>query len=117
VLVQDDLTGLKAGTSLTSRLLTGAKVALSADARTATLTQNGRTLRAEILAPTGAKFSASRATPPTAAENQNAGVTALTAGFTPDSPDARLAILLTPVGEHWPAALPPPALAPLDAGP
>jgi hypothetical protein len=105
VLVQDDLSGVKPGLALTSRVLTGAKVVLSADARTATLTQNGRTLRAEILAPAGAKFSAAPARPPTAAEKQNAGVTALTAEFSADAPDVRLALLLTPVGDHWPAPL------------
>ena len=117
VLVQDDVTGLKPGTPLAWRLLTGAKVALSADARTATLTQSGRTLRAEILSPVGAKFSAAPAKPPTAAERQNEGVTALVAGFTPDSADTRLAVLLTPVGDKWPAQLPIPVLAPLDAAP
>jgi len=29
------------------------------------------------------------------------------------SADARLAILLTPVGDHWPASLPAPVLTPL----
>ncbi len=112
VLVQDDVTGLKSGTSLAWRLLTDAKVKID-DARHATLTQKGRTLRAEILAPATAKFSAGPATPPTAAEKQNAGVTVLAAEFTPDTPDTRLAILLTPVGDHWPASLPAPPLAPL----
>jgi hypothetical protein len=112
VLVQDDVTGLPPGTPLAWRLLTGARVTLDDD-RHATLTHNGRTLRAEILAPAGAKFSAAPARPPTAAERQNDGVTALAAAFTPGTADARLAILLTPAGEHWPAPLPPPALAPL----
>ena len=112
VLVQDDVTGLKPGTPLTWRLVTGAKTKLD-DARHATLTQNGRTLRAEILAPAGATFSVTPARPPTAAEKQNDGITALTAAVTPDTADARLAILLTPIGDHWPAPLPTPSLAPL----
>ena len=112
VLVQDDVTGLKPGTPLAWRLLTGASVKLDDD-RHATLTQNGRTLRAEILSPAGAKFSKSAATPPSAAEKQNAGVTALTADVTPDGTDTRVAILLTPVGEHWPASSPSTALTPL----
>lgn len=112
VLVQDDLTGIKPGTALTSRLLTAAKVHLD-DNRLATLTLGGRTLRVEILAPPDAKFTASPAIPPTTAENQNKGVTALTAEFTSVAPDARLALLLTPVGDHWPAALPSPALTTL----
>ncbi len=113
VLVQDDVTGLKPGTVLTSRLLTGAKVALSADARTATLTQNGRVLRAEIIGPAEAKFSVAPAAPTTAAEKQNNGVTALSAEVTPEAVDARLAVLLTPVGDHWPASQPASALTPL----
>ena len=113
VLVQDDITGATPGTALTSRLLTAAKVTLSPDARTATLQQSGRTLRAEILAPAGAKFSAAPAKPPTATERQNEGITALTAEFSAETGDARVALLLTPVGDHWPAALPTPALSPL----
>lgn len=114
VLVQDDVDGLKPGTSLVWRMFTGAKIELSANTRTATIRQDGRTMRVEILSPPAAKFSISSATPPTSAENQNDGVTALVAEFTPDTTDARLGILLTPVGDHWPAALPPPALNPLS---
>lgn len=113
VLVQDDLTGLKAHTPLVSRLLTEATITLSADARTATLTREGRTLRAEILAPAAAKFTARPATPPTVKERTNPGVTALSAEFTSDTPDARLAILFTPLGDHWPKNLPSPPLTPL----
>jgi hypothetical protein len=116
VLVQDDVTGMKPGTPLAWRLVTGAKVKLDDD-RHATLTQNGRTLRAEILSPVGAKFSASPAKPPTAAEKQNEGVTVLVADVIPDTTDVRLAVLLTPAGDHWPAALPAPALTPLVAVP
>jgi len=114
VLVQDDLTGLKPNTPLAWRLVTGAKVKLD-DARHATLTQDGRTLRIEILAPAGAKFSTSPATPSTVAEKQNAGITVLAAEVTPDAADIRVAVLLTPGGEHWPAASPIPALTPLTA--
>lgn len=115
LLVQDDLTGLKPGTPLVSRFLTDAKIQLSADARTATLTLSGHTLRAEILAPAGAHFTTAPAKPATSAEKPNKGVTALSAEFTPASgeTDARLALLLTPIGDHWPATLPTPALTPL----
>ena len=113
VLVQDDLTGLKPGTPVTSRLLSDAKITLSADARTAMLVQGGRTLRAEILAPAGAKFTTAPAHPKLATERQNNGTTALTAEFTAEGADVRLALLLTPVGDHWPAALPPPTLTAL----
>ena len=115
VLVQDEVTGLKPGTPLAWRLLTGAKIALSEDGHTATLTQSGRTLRVEILAPASARFSESPATPPTTTERQNEGVSALSANLTPGTPDIRLAVLLTPVGNHWPAQLPPPTLTPLAA--
>lgn len=113
VLVQDDLTGLKPNTPLVSRLLTEAKITLSADARTATLTLNGRTLRAELLAPATAKFTTRSATAPTSAERANPGITALSAEFTSSAPDARLALLLTPVGDHWPTTLPAPTLTSL----
>jgi hypothetical protein len=113
VLVQDDLTGLKPHTPLVSRLLTAGKISLSADARTATLTQDGRTLRVEILSPAGAKFTTRPATAPTSKERANPGITDLTAEFTPTTPDTRLALLLTPVGDHWPTTLPTPTLTPL----
>lgn len=113
VLVQDDLTAVTPGTALVSRLLTEATIALSPDARTATLTLHGRTLRAEILTPTTAKFTTRPATAPASADRANPGITALSAEFTASSPDARLALLLTPVGDHWPAPLPAPVLTPL----
>ena len=115
VLVQDDLTGLKPGTALVSRFLTEAKISLSPDARTATLTHNGRTLRAEILSPASAHFTARPAAAATATERANPGITALSAECVSDIPDTRLALLLTPVGDHWPAPLPPPPLTPLPA--
>jgi hypothetical protein len=113
VLVQDDITDLKTGTPLTWRMLTRARVAL-ADARSAILTQNGRTLRADILAPEAARFSERTARPPTAAENQNEGVTELEIGFTPDASSARIAVLLTPVGDHWPSPQAAPDLTPIS---
>ncbi len=114
VLVQDEVTGLKPGTSLEWRMFTSAKVNLSTNARVATIKQAGRTLRVDILSPPKAKFSISSATPPTTAENQNDGVTALVAAFTPETTDASLEVLLAPVGDHWPAPLPPPAHKPLS---
>lgn len=113
VLVQDDLTGLKPNTPLVSRLLTEAKITLSADARTATLTLNGCTLRAEILSPATAKFTTRPATAPTSTERTNPSITALSAECTPTTTDARLALLLTPVGDHWPTTLPAPVLTSL----
>ncbi len=113
VLVQDDVTGLTAGTPLVSRCLTTAKVVLSADARTATLTQDGRTLRIELLAPATARFTASPAKPTTAAERQNEGTTVLATELTPATADARIALLFTPVGDHWPAGQAAPELTAL----
>jgi hypothetical protein len=114
VLVQDDVTALVAGTALRWRMATEAKVRII-DARHAELTANGRRLHAEILTPENAVFTASPATPPTAAERQNKGSSLLTAEVPPSAAvaDCRLAILLTPVGDHWPAALPAPVLRPL----
>jgi hypothetical protein len=114
VLVQDDVTGLKPGTSLSSRIMTSAQVKLD-DARHATLTENGKTLRAEILAPANARFAARPAKPVTAEEKQNEGFTVLTAEATLDNTDGRVAILLTPVGEHWPKSSSAPTLTPLSA--
>ncbi len=112
VLVQDDLTGLRPGTALAWRLLTQATVTV-VDPQHATLVQKGRTLQAEILGPTEAHFSAKPATPPTSAEKQNEGTTVLAIEFSPATADTRLAVLLTPVGDHWPKSGPEPALTPL----
>ena len=108
VLVQDEVETMKSATPLTWQMLTGAKIEL--DGRRATLTQNGRILRVEILTPDSARFSARPATPPTKAENQNEGITILSTRIeTKQGTDARIAVLLTPVGEKWPE-LPAPAL-------
>jgi hypothetical protein len=109
VLVQDDATGLRPGTALHWRLLTGAKVVLH-DTHHAMLTQDGHTLRVELLTPANARFTIAPARPPTSAERQNEGITVLTANVTPDTADARLAVLLAPVGARWPGPLEAPAL-------
>jgi hypothetical protein len=117
VLVQDDVEELKVDTPLTWQMLTGAKIELNG--RGATLTQNGRTLLVEILTPESARFATRPATPPTAVEEQNQGITALFAEIAapPSSAstasNARVAVLLTPVGEKWPK-LPAPKLVPLE---
>jgi hypothetical protein len=94
--------------------VTGSKITL-ADARHAELTQAGKTLRAEILEPAGANFSVTPATPLTSAENANKGATILTATLPAAAAvsDARLVILITPVGDRWPAALSTPAVTSL----
>jgi hypothetical protein len=112
VLVQDDASGLQPGTPLAWRMVTEAEVKID-DAQHATLTQNGRTLRAEILAPASAHFTRHPAKPATAAEKQNESFTVLEARLASETAETRLAILLTPVGEKWPKALPAPQLVPL----
>jgi hypothetical protein len=111
VLVEDDVAGFDGAKPLRWAMLTGAKVALAPDGRTATLTQDGRTLRAEILAPARIQFSTTSAAPPTSAENQNAGIRRLEIQLRPGASPARLAVLLTPVGDRWPV-LPAPELPP-----
>ncbi len=111
VLVQDDVAGLRSGLPLHWGLITGAQIALSADGRTATLTDKGRTLRAEILAPSdGGKFTIGSTQPPNPDENQNRGTTMLAVEAAPTGTEFRLAVLLTPLGDHWPAPRPRPSL-------
>lgn len=115
VLVQDDIRALQPGTPLTWQMLTGAQIEL--EGRRATLTQNGRTLRVEILTPETARFATRPARPPTTAEDQNEGISALVAEIPAAvgerAADTRVAVLLTPVGEKWPQ-LPAPRLVPLE---
>ena len=115
VLVQDEIETLKPATTLTWQMLTSAQIVL--DGRTAILTQNGRTLRAEILTPQSGRFVTRPATPPTAAENQNRGITSLMAEFRPPAAavdaSTRIAILLTPEGDRW-SPRPTPLVIALD---
>jgi hypothetical protein len=113
VLVQDDVRGLSQPTALRWSMLSGAKIQLSENGRTATLQQDSRTLRVDLLAPAGARFAIRPATPPTTEENQNTGLQLLTIPWTAPAGRAQLAVLLTPVGERWPT-LPAPGLLTLD---
>ena len=114
VLVQDEISDLAPRTPLTWRLLTDARINVI-DAHHVKLTQAGRTLRVEILEPAAAFFTATPATPPSPSENQNKGTMILAAHLGPvsNATNRLLAIILTPIGDHWPANLPPPALIPL----
>ena len=112
VLVQDDVSGLAAGTPLSWRMLTEAGARLESP-RAAVLARDGRRLRVELLSPAGARFTLRPATPPTRIENQNAGATLLEAEIpaSPQAVDVRLAVLLTPLGEKWPERARPELIA------
>jgi len=58
------------------------------------------------------KFALAPARPPTAAENPNKGVTELRIDIPPGGDSVRIAVLLTPQGERWPAEQEPPRLTP-----
>ena len=115
VLVQDEVTALAANTPLTWRLMTEAKIKII-DAHHAELTQSGKTLRAEILEPATAVFATASTRPTNPAEKPNANASLLTATVTgsPLPGDHRLRVLLTPIGDHWPAGLPVPTSIPLE---
>jgi len=105
ILVQDDISGVAAGTNIQWRAHTNASVAT--DGTTATLTLNGKTLQASILnAPSGVSFSTMTADPmpqdppiPTgneyAVNPSNAGVTVLVIE-TEGGSDLSLQVLLNP---------------------
>lgn len=115
VLVQDELSQLQSGIPLIWRALTEASVEIAPDGRAATLRRDGKALRLEILAPADARWTQRPATPPTAVENQNTGVTQLEATVPAENQprDVRVAVLLSPVGEKWGTA-PTPKLVPLS---
>jgi hypothetical protein len=114
VLVQDEFLPGRPGIPLQWTMVTPAAIALGGDGRSATLSQNGRSLRVDLLEPAAAQLRLGSASPPTAAENQNEGRALLAIDVTPaaNGSPTRLAVLLTPMGESWPR-LPPPALRPL----
>ncbi|RRJ97070.1 heparinase [Opitutaceae bacterium TAV4] len=91
VLIEDEVTSLRPGESLTWRMLTPARVTLSPDGLTAMLHQKGKTLRAELITKplqSKARFTTAPARPPTQAEKQNEGITALSIVFEPAPSDA-----------------------------
>jgi hypothetical protein len=112
VLVQDDIGPGTSPTSLAWKMVTPAQIKIT-DARHATLTLAHHTLRAEILAPNQAEFRSETAKPPTTAENQNRGVSVLIAETSAAAEPMRLAVLLTPEGDHWPATHPTPEITPI----
>ena len=114
VLVQDEYQPAQSNLPLHWVMVTAAKIDISADGHTATLTSHGRTLRVDLLEPASAKFRIGSTKPPTAAEMQNEGTAMLAIDVDPNANGSltRVAILLTPVGDKW-AVLNPPTLVPL----
>ena len=106
ILIQDDISGVPAGTNLQWRAHSNATIETSGT--TATLSLNGKTLQASILNPTGLSFSTMEAVPmaqdppiPTGeyAENpSNDGVTVLVIETTQGG-DFSLQVLLNPQWE------------------
>jgi hypothetical protein len=88
-------------------MVTGAEISLSG--HRATLTQEGKTLLAEILAPSDAEFEVLSNAPPTPAEKQNAGtcILAITVLATAEQPTA-ISVLLQPTdGQRTPLKIEP----------
>ncbi|WP_052362126.1 heparinase II/III domain-containing protein [Geminisphaera colitermitum] len=78
LLLRDDIAGLRPDVPFVWRMHTRARVMLSPEARSATLTQNGKTLRIEITSSAAdVIFDITTAGPPTAAESKNPGVSVL----------------------------------------
>jgi hypothetical protein len=114
VLVQDEYKPVQPGTPLHWTMVTGAKIELAGDGRSAMLTSHGRSLRVDLLEPAATRLRLGSTRPPTAAENQNNGTALLAIDLAPeaDARVTRLAVVLTPVGDKWPR-LNPPNLKPL----
>jgi hypothetical protein len=98
VLVQDEYQPTPTNLPLHWRMVTGAKIDLGNDGRSATLTCNGKTLRADLLEPAAAIFRIGSTKPPTSAENQNDGTAFLAIDLNANTEGSikRLAVLLTP---------------------
>ena len=114
VLVQDEYQPAQPNLPLHWTMVTRAKMDVSHDGHSATLTSGSKTLRVDLLEPAAATFRIGSTRPPTSAENQNEGTAMLAIDLTPkaDAGVTRLAVLLAPVSDKWPR-LDPPALKPL----
>ena len=104
LVVTDDIQWPAGGVFFRSQFLSGATVEL--DGAHAVLRKNGRVLHARIHSPAGARWLAEPATPPTARENQNEGVSVLFFGVQPEPGTAalRLVFSLSPDADFFPAA-------------
>lgn len=113
VLVQDDLENVISHSEVRWGMVTPATVDL--EGAKAVLTLNGAMLNAEILEPAGSKFELVSTNPGDPKQNQNAGTAMLAIRIpTGEKANMRIAVLLTPMGEHWPAR-PRPILTSLAA--
>jgi hypothetical protein len=114
VLVQDEYQPAANKLPLHWVMITPAKIELSDDGRSAQLTLDGEALRADLLAPSSAKFHIGSTRPPTAAEIQNDGIAMLAIDIPPNADGSltRLDVLLTPLGKKWPV-LNAPSIEPL----
>jgi hypothetical protein len=103
VLVQDEFTALGPGTPVRWVMMTGARIRLSADGRSAALSSDGRLLRADVLAPRDGRFGIGTAEPPTPSEARNAGDSVLSLDIPPRdaTADLTIAVALAPVGARW----------------
>ena len=98
VLVQDELTLPSDTSTVRWGMVTEADIQI--EGTSALLRQGGRTLRAEILTPAGARFELVSTDPGDPRQEQNEGTVMLATSVGPEgSKDVRLAILFTPVEE------------------
>ncbi len=97
VLVQDEITPATAD-NLIWHFQTRAMVAVASDGRSATLTQDGKTLRAAIVSPAGIRFSilAEHITP---AETPNPGVTDLVIDIPGGDAPQKITVIFSRTGE------------------
>ncbi len=92
-LVQDEIAPARP-VDVTWNFHTFATVAIAPDGRSATLTRNGVTLRARILAPAGVRFSTANTQPP-APQAPNPGLTNLVIPIRQQANPATIAVLFT----------------------
>ena len=115
VLIQDEVVLPSDASTVRWGMVTAADVQI--DGTSALLRQEGRTLRAEILAPAGARFELVSTHPGDPQQEQNEGTVMLATSVQPNpNKDVRFAILLTPV-EGGTGSLPPPGIEPLSTWP
>jgi hypothetical protein len=93
--VEDDYDGLRASTPLRWTMATRAEITLSTDAQGGTLSTHGKSLHFELRSK-GFRFKVEPARPPTAAEDQNRGVSLLIAEGIPADPKGTIVVDFNP---------------------